>query len=139
VPEHLKRQVLKVHDAMLICAPRISQVAGLAALNQDAPHLREFEAILERRRRLICERLDRVPHVFSYVMPEGAYYVFPSINAEHENAVQFAVDLLENARVCVTPGAAFGPGGEGHVRMAFCGPNDDINQAFDRIQRHFPS
>jgi len=138
VPEDLKRQMLKVHDATLICAPRISQLAGLAALQQAPLHLSEFEAILERRRGLICERLDRVPHVFSYVMPEGAYYVFPRIVAEHQNALQFVVDLLETARVCVTPGAAFGPAGEGHVRMAFCGPDDEIDKAFDRIERHFP-
>ena len=139
VPEGLKSQMLKVHDAMLICAPRISQVAGLAALNQAPLHLAEFEVILEQRRQFICERLDRVPHVFSYVRPDGAYYVFPNINTEHENAAQFASELLENAGVCVTPGRAFGSNGEGHVRMAFCGPDDDVNRAFDRIERYFPS
>lgn len=138
VPADLKHQMLKVHDATLICAPRVSQIAGLAALEQPSDHLGEFEAILERRRRLICERLDRVAHVFSYVMPDGAYYVFPRIMVEHENANQFALDLLHDARVCVTPGSAFGPAGEGHVRMAFCGPDDEINRAFDRVEQHFP-
>ncbi len=107
----------------------------LAALG----HLREFQTMLDRRRNLICERLDEVPHIFSYVRPEGAYYVFPKIRIEHQNSVQFALDLLKDARVCVSPGAAFGPMGEGHVRMAFCGPEDEIDKAFDRIERHFPS
>ena len=137
VPRGLKRQMLKVHDATMICAPRISQIAGLAALSQKATHLEEFEAELGRRRHLVCERLDRVPHVFSYVKPDGAYYVFPRINVEHTNAAEFSIELLEKAAVCVTPGAAFGPSGEGHVRMAFCGPADDIDKAFDRIERHF--
>jgi aminotransferase len=137
LPGELKRQMLKVHDAMMICAPRISQVAGCAALSGPQDHLSEFEAELDRRRQLICERLDRVPHVFSYVRPQGAYYVFPKIVAPHAHATQFSIGLLEKAGVCVTPGGAFGPSGEGHVRMAFCGPEDDINKAFDRIERHF--
>ena len=139
VPEELQRQMLKVHDAMLICAPRISQLAGVAALEHEPLHLREFQTMLGRRRNLICERLDEMPHIFSYVRPEGAYYVFPKIRIEHQNSVQFALDLLKDARVCVTPGAAFGPMGEGHVRMAFCGPEDEIDKAFDRIERHFSS
>jgi aminotransferase len=137
LPGDLKRQMLKVHDAMMICAPRISQVAGCAALSGPQDHLSEFEAELDRRCQLICERLDRVPHVFSYVRPQGAYYVFPKIVAPHAHATQFSIGLLEKAGVCVTPGGAFGPSGEGHVRMAFCGPEDDINKAFDRIERHF--
>ena len=131
--------MLKVHDATLICAPRVSQIAGLAALEQPSVHLGEFEAALQRRRELICERLDRVAHVFSYVRPDGAYYVFPRIMVEHESANQFALDLLQDARICVTPGSAFGPSGEGHVRMAFCGPEDEINRAFDRVEQRFPS
>ncbi len=139
VPEELKRQMLKVHDATLICAPRPSQVAALAALNGTAEHVRKFSDILARRRTLIIERLERVRHVFSHVPPDGAYYVFPKIETKHLNSVQFSLDLLEKARVCVTPGAAFGPSGESHVRMAFCVSEQEINSAFDRIEQHFPS
>ena len=138
VPEHIKREVLKVHDATIICTPRISQVAGLAALTEEPVHLYEFEELLSRRRSLICERLDRVAHVFDYVKPEGAYYVFPRILIEHTNSFEFAVRLLEAAKVTVTPGSAFGPTGEHHVRMAYCVPEETIEQAFDRIERYFP-
>ncbi|HSM43251.1 MAG TPA: pyridoxal phosphate-dependent aminotransferase [Afifellaceae bacterium] len=138
VPEHLKRQVLKVHDATLICAPRISQVAGHAALTGDRGFIDEFAATLDARRSLICERLDRLPHLFSYSRPEGAYYVFPRIVADHDSSRAFAIDLLERVGVSVTPGSAFGPTGEHHVRMAFCGPEDDIDRAFDRMEKHFP-
>jgi aspartate/methionine/tyrosine aminotransferase len=138
VPEALKREVLKVHDATIICTPRISQVAGLAALTGEPTHLREFEEILARRRQLICDRLDRVPHVFRYHKPEGAYYVFPRIVARHEDSVGFSIGLLEAAGVAVTPGRAFGPSGEHHVRMAYCVSEETIETAFDRIERHFP-
>jgi aminotransferase len=137
VPEALKRQMLKVHDAMMICAPRPSQLAGLAALMGDQTHLAEFRDILRKRRTLICDRLDRIPHVFSYVRPQGAYYVFPRIETQHANSEAFAIELLEKARVCVTPGSAFGPSGENHVRMAFCVSEDEIDKAFDRIEAYF--
>jgi aspartate/methionine/tyrosine aminotransferase len=138
VPETIKREVMKVHDATLICTPRISQSAGIAALSSQPAHLAEFASILARRRDLICARLDAVPHVFDYVRPEGAYYVFPRILAEHTDSVGFAIRLLEEAKVTVTPGGAFGPAGEHHVRMAYCVDDAVIEQAFDRIEAFFP-
>lgn len=137
LPERLKQEVLKVHDATIICAPRISQVAGLAALTQKPVHLEEFEQILARRRTLICERLNRVEHVFQYTKPEGAYYIFPRIVTDHPDSVEFSIRLLETAKVAVTPGSAFGPSGEHHVRMAYCVSEDTIEKAFDRIEKHF--
>lgn len=139
VPEELRREVLKVHDATIICTPRISQVAGIAALAEEPVHLADFEGILATRRELICRRLDALSHVFDYVRPEGAYYVFPRILVEHRDSMEFAIRLLEQAKVVVTPGAAFGPSGENHVRMAFCVDEATIETAFDRIERMFPA
>jgi aspartate/methionine/tyrosine aminotransferase len=137
MPAELKREALKVHDATLICAPRISQLAGIIALSQPSDHKREFEAVLDKRRQLIIQRLDNVPHVFSCHVPEGAYYVFPKILASHAGSQEFAIDLLDNAKVAVTPGGAFGPSGEHHVRMAYCVDEESINLAFDRIEAYF--
>ena len=137
VPARLKHEMLKVHDATLICAPRPSQIAGIAALTGERDHLGAFRNELRKRRNLICERLDRMPHVFSYVRPKGAYYVFPRIETTQVNSEAFAIDLLDKASVCVTPGAAFGPSGEHHVRMAFCVSEDVINKAFDRMETYF--
>jgi aspartate/methionine/tyrosine aminotransferase len=138
VPGYLKREVMKVHDATLICTPRISQVAGIAALSHEPTHLKEFEDILARRRNLICDRLDALPHVFDYIRPEGAYYVFPKILVSHDDAHEFSIRLLEEARVTVTPGKAFGPTGEHHVRMAYCVEDEIIERAFDRMEKFFP-
>ena len=137
VPGELKHQVLKVHDATLICAPRVAQVAALAALKGDMAFIDDFSQELSKRRALIFERLDRVRHVFEYVKPQGAYYVFPRIRIPHGSAHDFAVDLLENTGVCVTPGSAFGPSGKHHVRMAFCTSDQEINRAFDRMESRF--
>lgn len=138
LPEAVRNQVIKVHDATLICTPRISQVAALAALRGDREPMHRFKDILADRRRLICERLDQVSHVFEYIKPHGAYYVFPRILADHEDSLEFSLRLLEEAKVTVTPGAAFGQRGEHHVRMAYCVAEDVINTAFDRIEAHFP-
>jgi len=138
MPEALKVQAMKVHDATLICAPRISQLAGIAALSKETNHKQVFEHALQSRRELIFERLNNIPHVFSSHKPEGAYYVFPRINVEHTDSKAFAIDLLNRSKVAVTPGRAFGPSGEHHVRMAYCVDEDTINKAFDRIEKRYP-
>lgn len=139
MPEELKLEALKVHDATMICAPRISQLAGIVALSQTSTHKQVFQDALFSRRQLIEERLYNVPHVFSRQKPEGAYYVFPEILTEHSSSSEFAIDLLNSAKVAVTPGGAFGPSGEHHVRMAYCVDEQTINQAFDRIEKYFPA
>jgi aspartate/methionine/tyrosine aminotransferase len=138
LPEPLKREVLKVHDATLICTPRPSQAAAIAARGGDQTHVHALETVLARRRAHICQRLDRLAHVFGYVRPEGAYYVFPRILAAHDDSLSFCTRLLEEARVCMTPGAAFGPAGEHHVRMAYCVDEATIDTAFDRLEARFP-
>jgi len=137
LPGYLKNEALKVHDATILCTPRISQIAGIVALQGEPVHLAEFEQALAARRDLIQQRLDRVPHVFEYVKPEGAYYVFPRIRVPHVDSVEFSRRLLREAKVTVTPGSAFGPSGEHHVRMAFCVSEDVIDTAFDRIEAYF--
>lgn len=137
LPASLKQEVLKVHDLTMICTPRISQVAGIAALSHTPHHLPEFENTLAKRRELICQRLDAIPHVFEYIKPEGAYYVFPRIVADHRDDYEFALRVLNEAKVTLTPGSAFGPGGVSHVRMAYCVAEDTINLAFDRLERYF--
>ncbi len=139
MPAELKREALKVHDATMICAPRISQLAGIVALSEPSDHREQFADILKSRRELICHRLDKASHIFSNNDPEGAYYAFPKILVPHTSSRDFAIDLLNNARVTVTPGSAFGPSGEHHVRMAYCVDEDTINLAFDRIEDYFES
>ncbi|MCR9257236.1 MAG: pyridoxal phosphate-dependent aminotransferase [Alphaproteobacteria bacterium] len=136
--EEIRTQMVKVHDLTMICTPRISQVAALAALRSEPAHLAEFSTILDRRRGLICARLDAMGHVFDYARPEGAYYVFPRVRVGDGDDVAFAHRLLSDVHVTVTPGSAFGPSGRNHVRMAYCVADDVINRAFDRMEKAFP-
>jgi aminotransferase len=134
-------QVLKVHDAFAICAPTISQYAALAALQatngKDGEGDRFIENLiraLDERRKLTCNRLDKLDALFSYQRPRGAYYVFPKIVGTQMNSMELALRLLYEAKVICIPGNGFGPSGEGHIRFSFGGTEDEINRAFDRIE-----
>jgi aminotransferase len=86
----------------------------------------------------MCERLDRLNSIFEYNKPQGAYLMFPKILIDQgKDSIAFSKDLLKNAKVSTTPGIAFGPNGESHIRLSFCVPEDMINVAFDRIEEYF--
>jgi len=81
-------------------------------------------------------RLDRMPEIFSYQKPKGAYLMFPRIELKGEqDSMTFAKKLLMDVHVSTTPGVAFK--GEGHVRMSFCVPETTIDTAFDRMEEYF--
>jgi aspartate/methionine/tyrosine aminotransferase len=133
--EGITNQMLKVQDSFVICAPTISQVASLIALEGGAGPTLQMVREMEHRREIICERLDRLPDLFSYQKPRGAYYIFPRIVPEGlSNSVDFCVRLLRESGVVTVPGSAFGPTGEGHVRMSYCFTREEIHEAFDRIE-----
>ncbi len=132
-------QLQKVHIPFAICAPVVSQYAALAALKGSQDCIAEFGEHYLKARNLVCERLDRVPHVFSYQRPQGSYCMFPKIEIEGEkDSLAFSKKLLLEGRVSTTPGVAFGPSGEGHLRLTFCCPEETINKAFDRIEEFYP-
>ncbi|NLI34660.1 MAG: pyridoxal phosphate-dependent aminotransferase [Deltaproteobacteria bacterium] len=137
--EGILDQMMKIHDAVAICAPTLSQVAALAALSGPQDCVREIAGALLRRRNLTCERLDRLQEHFNYVKPMGAYYLMARFNAPHVDSMTYALRLLHEARVISIPGAAFGPEGEGHIRLSFGGTESEINEAFDRMERWLES
>lgn len=134
------REILKVHDALVTCAPVVSQYAAMAALEYGAEHIAAFRRAFKARRDLTLEHLDRLSHVFDYQKPEGSYFVFPRV----KDTVRWAHDsrrltreVLEQAKVALVPGLAFGPSGEAHVRIN-CGREPaDIERAFERLTRYF--
>ena len=135
--ESLAREILKVHDALVTCAPVVSQFAAMGALEMAAGDVARFRRIYADRRELVCRRLERLKRHFSYVKPSGAYYVFPKILNGGGDSMRFALDLLDKAQVAVVPGSAFGPSGEGHIRINFGRDENDIDKAFDRIEGYF--
>ncbi len=129
-------QIKKAHIPFAICAPVASQYAALAALQGPQGCVDEFRSHYRATRDLMCQRLDELPDVFSYQKPGGSYLMFPRILVEEgKDSTSFCQRLLRQARVSTTPGVAFGPTGEGHMRLSFCVPEETINTAFDRIER----
>lgn len=135
-PSEVIDEALKVHDAVLICAPTISQYAALAAMRgRESAEVAQLKSGLEARRELLCSRLDRMGDLFRYVKPFGAYYIMVRYLGIDASSNSVSVQLLREAGVVTIPGRAFGPGGEGHLRLSYGGTEAEINEACDRIER----
>ncbi|MBN2227714.1 MAG: pyridoxal phosphate-dependent aminotransferase [candidate division Zixibacteria bacterium] len=131
-------QITKAHIPFAICAPVVSQYAALAALEGPQDCIAQFREHYRSARNLMCERLDDIGSVFAYQKPGGSYLMFPKILLEEgRDSMAFCKNLLFEGKVSTTPGIAFGPNGESHVRMSFCVPLDEINKAFDRMKALF--
>ncbi len=136
--EDMIPQITKVHIPFSICAPVVSQYAALTALQDPQDCIIEFRNHYLSARNLMCERLDRLNHVFEYQKPDGSYLMFPKIMTdEGRDSTAFCKRLLQEARVSATPGIAFGPTGQNHLRLSFCVPHEMINKAFDRMETYF--
>ncbi len=127
--------ILKAHDAAAICAPTPSQYAALAALGGPKEPIAEMRDALKRRRDICCERLDGLKDYFDYVRPQGAFYVMARYLFTDEPSRDVAIRILREAKVITVPGGAFGPGGEGRLRLSFGGEEQELNEAFDRLER----
>lgn len=145
--ESVVKEILKVHDSLVTCAPVISQYGAMGALEMGEKDLIQMNREYRERRDLICSQLDELSHVFSYVRPESAYFVFPKIILDkidyagddyaQSRSWQFSLGLLEKTKVAVVPGVAFGPNGENHIRMSFGRSKKDIQEAFWRMKKFF--
>jgi aminotransferase len=134
------REILKIHDALVTCAPVVSQYAAIAALEQGEPHIAAFRRAFKERRDRTVEHLDRLSHIFDYQKPEGAYFVFPRVKDTvrwARDSRQLTLDILERAKVALVSGIAFGPSGESHLRINFGRELTDIDLAFARLDEYF--
>ena len=136
--EELIPQITKAHIPFAICAPVVSQYAALGALQGSQDCVTEFREHYLATRNLMCDRLDRLNSIFSYHKPGGSYLMFPGILLdEGRDSTSFCIKLLKEAGVSTTPGIAFGPTGQGHLRLSFCVSKEEINKAFDRMEAYF--
>ena len=130
----LLMQILKIHDASIVCAPHISQVAAIAALTGPQGAVEHHKMWLSENRNEIMKRLDALANLFDYVKPLGTYYVFPEYKL-NLSSIEMAKKLLYEAGVVSVPGIGFGPEGEKHLRLSFGSPKEDIDKAFDLIEK----
>jgi len=138
------KEILKIHDSLVTCAPVISQYAAMGALDYGEDDLNRFRREFNSRLNLICNHLDDSKDFFDYQKPIGSYFVFPKIlpaaykalGAKWGDSWDFALKLLEKVKVAVVPGIAFGPSGENHFRISFGRSEKDINEAMERIKKY---
>ena len=128
-------EILKVHDSLVTCAPVISQYAAMGAMEMGESDREGFKQEYLKRRRLMCSRLDKLKNIFEYIKPSSSYFVFPSFKQDSGGSWDFALELLDKARVAVVPGIAFGSNGENHIRLSFGRSQLDIEKAFDRLDK----
>lgn len=132
-PKEIISQMVKVHQFVIMSAPTTSQYAAIEALrNGDADVARMRDSYNERRRFLVKELREMGLPCFE---PMGAFYVFPNIRRFGMTSEEFATKLLENQRVAVVPGSAFGECGEGFLRISYAYSIEDLKKALSKIQK----
>lgn len=131
-PKEIIKQMIKVHQYLIMSAPTTSQYAAIEALrNGDEDVAKMRESYDERRRFLVKELREMGMPCFE---PMGAFYVFPNISRFGMTGEEFAKTLLEKEHVAVVPGSAFGTCGEGFLRISYAYSIEDLKKALVKIQ-----
>lgn len=131
-PEVIIKQMLKIHQFAIMCAPTTSQYAAVEALrhcDEDVAHMREE---YNGRRRYLIHRFEEM-HLQCFE-PFGAFYIFPSIQEFGMTSEEFATEFLNRKKVAVVPGTAFGACGEGFLRISYAYSLDNLKVALDRLE-----
>lgn len=132
-PEIILKQMLKIHQYAIMCAPTTSQYAAVEALrngDEDVKHMRES---YDQRRRFLLNAFQEMN--LDCFEPQGAFYMFPSIKRFGMTSEEFATRLLREEKVAVVPGTAFGDCGEGFLRVSYAYSLKSLKEALSRIKR----
>lgn len=132
-PKNILSQMLKVHQFAIMCAPTTSQYAAIEALRNGAADVERMKDAYDQRRRYLMERFKEMG--LDCFEPFGAFYVFPSIKKFGMSSEEFATRLLQEEKVAVVPGTAFGECGEGFLRISYAYSIQDLKIALERIER----
>lgn len=132
-PKEIMKQMLKIHQFVIMCAPTTSQYAAIEALRNGDEDVRRMRESYDERRRFLVNALNEMG--LACFEPKGAFYVFPNISAYGMTSEEFARRLLEQERVAVVPGTAFGECGEGFLRISYAYSIDNLKKALDKIEK----
>ncbi len=132
-PKEIMKQMLKIHQFVIMCAPTTSQYAAIEALRNGDEDVRRMRESYDERRRFLVNALNEMG--LPCFEPKGAFYVFPNISAYGMTSEEFARRLLEQERVAVVPGTAFGECGEGFLRISYAYSIDNLKKALDKIEK----
>lgn len=132
-PQEIIEAMNRIHQYTMLCAPIMAQKAAIEALKSGEEDVKRMVEEYNQRRRVIVKGLNQIG--LTCFEPRGAFYVFPSVKATGLTSEEFANRLLQEEKVAVVPGPAFGQCGEGYVRCCYAASLPDIEEALKRMGR----
>lgn len=135
-PNYLIEQFLKIKMFNTVCATSISQYAAVTALMEQKEsdrRVKEMKEEYKKRRDYVYGRLQKMK--IDVTLPEGAFYIFPSIQQTGLSSMEFVIKLLEEEKVAVIPGNAFSSDGEGFIRISFAQSMDELEKGMDGVEQ----
>ena len=132
-PQEILKQMTKIHQYCIMCAPTNSQYAGVVALRDCDEEVAGMREAYNQRRRYLLHAFQEMG--LPCFEPFGAFYVFPCIKEFGMSSEDFATRLLQEERVAVVPGNAFGESGEGYIRISYAYSIDNLRMAMERLGR----
>ncbi len=131
-PKEIIKEINKVHQYAIMCAPTVSQFAAIEALKNCDGEVERMKNEYDARRRIIVKGFNDLG--LSCHEPKGAFYAFPSIKSTGMTSDEFCERLLYSKKVALVPGTAFGEAGEGFVRASYCYSIEHIKEALSRVK-----
>ncbi len=132
-PERIITQMVKIHQFAIMCAPTTSQYAAVEALRNGDEDVQMMRGEYDKRRRYLVNALREMG--LACFEPRGAFYVFPDIRSTGMTSDEFANRLLQEEKVAVVPGTAFGDCGEGFLRISYAYSIENLKMALERISK----
>ena len=132
-PARIVEQMTKIHQYAIMCAPTTSQYAAVEALKNCGPDVERMRESYNQRRRFLMSAFRKMG--LSCFEPYGAFYAFPSIREFGMTSEEFATRFLQEEKVAVVPGTAFGDCGEGFLRISYAYSLEDLKEALGRLER----
>lgn len=131
-PAKIMAKIQQMHAYLVTSVTDNVQAAAIEALENGLEDPKKFQQIYERRRNFVVDGLRKLG--FEMSVPQGAFYIFAKIPEQFgDDDYGFATELAEKAKVGVTPGSAFGAGGQGYVRLSYASSDEDLHEALHRI------
>lgn len=132
-PKELIQQMTKIHQFAIMCAPTTSQYAAVEALKNGDSDVEEMRQSYNQRRRFLMDSIKKMG--LDCFEPFGAFYIFPCIKEFGMTSEEFATRFLQEEKVAVVPGTAFGECGEGFIRISYAYSLDTLKIAFERLEK----
>lgn len=134
--ERITENLIKLQENMVASVPEPMQLAAVEAIYNGEKDVCEMLKHYDRNRHLIVEGLNKI-NGFSCLYPKGAFYVFPNITGFGMKSRETAEYILRKTHVVTSPGDAFGPDGEGYIRICYASKYEDIKEALSRMEKAF--